>query len=686
MKLPLFTLVLLLTPWACGCDRSHEESSSAPPAPTPPLSQPKKVSAGASEKQDLRSFAQAAHAPDPSIQRFLHGGEQARLWSSFALGRHCPQMESAPVANKLVSALSSWIADTPPPSVQLLRTAGWALGRCGGAQYEQVFRPWLSAEAQAIAPELVAPAIYGLASLVDRGGRLDERTQTLLLDLAQREERADFLLPLSRHGRLSDAVGAHLLEVAGTFLTSSSNKGRRQAIFALASAGPSAAVPLAQVLLRPKYTPQERSAAIDALSDLGRAGQKQLDESLRILLSRGLPRAAHDPNWLPLIGTSMALLTAEKSEDELRKLGSLALPRGETRSQTAQRHRLITLRCRAADLLAPSDPNDAALLNCDPESGRLFALAQLRVLDRSKISGATKKLLDQHLAADDPVIAQAALRLWASHSELASDHSLLKKALSGKNPGTKTLAAQLIHAYPKRAAGGDDSPLRGELIKLLETLIRDQALPEETKAAALLAAGALGALNLKPLISEICAGQKALLWPSASTALSLLGAKNETCPPHPPAPAPQPASSPSTAPVVLVIDSDVGELRLTLDPQAAPKAVAHVLSNVDAGTYDHQKITFSRYGLTVQFGDEDGDGYENEPSPDIPFEITPQEFSAFSLGMSSFSPGAENKQLFVTVSDAPQLFGARLHLGQAEGPWELLVWGDELHAVKRLTK
>jgi hypothetical protein len=70
----------------------------------------------------------------------------------------------------------------------------------------------------------------------------------------------------------------------------------------------------------------------------------------------------------------------------------------------------------------------------------------------------------------------------------------------------------------------------------------------------------------------------------------------------------------------------------------------------------------------------------------LPFEVSPRAFDQLSFGMGSFAPGAENTQLFVTVSDAPQLFGARIRLGSAVGPWELLVWGDELHTVKRLTK
>ena len=84
----------------------------------------------------------------------------------------------------------------------------------------------------------------------------------------------------------------------------------------------------------------------------------------------------------------------------------------------------------------------------------------------------------------------------------------------------------------------------------------------------------------------------------------------------------------------------------------------------------------------MSFGDPDGDGYDSGGAPPFPEETSPRPFEPKSVSLSSFAPGAATAQLLVTVADAPQLNGEKVLLGRAEGPWHLLVSGDELRNAR----
>jgi cyclophilin family peptidyl-prolyl cis-trans isomerase len=307
------------------------------------------------------------------------------------------------------------------------------------------------------------------------------------------------------------------------------------------------------------------------------------------------------------------------------------------------------------------------------------------------LTGDRGKVFLSLLENKDPVVAQAALRLIASHPELKSAGSLLVKALSSDVPGTQATAAQIIAAYPHRALDtASDLKEQEALLQAIGTLLKDEQRPAETRTAAIKAAGSLQALSLKPLIETLCASQHQSLWNPAEGALALLGAPEPHCPPKAPAQvtsidavSKSDASPSDTSEVVLKIDSDVGPLILRVNEGAAPASRQQFLKLVDEGYYDGLSIHGARPGFALQFGDQDGDGYDAGPTPDLPSEITPTPFSALSFGMSAFSEGSQNSQIFVVLSDAPQLMGSRVRLGQAEGPWHLLMVGDTLHSVKR---
>jgi cyclophilin family peptidyl-prolyl cis-trans isomerase len=377
----------------------------------------------------------------------------------------------------------------------------------------------------------------------------------------------------------------------------------------------------------------------------------------------------------------------------------LVLSEGEEKAKKAQRRRLVWLRCRAADLLAGDRYRSQALLDCSPTPSRVSKLALLRVIARGRFTATRAKAFQDLLESDDPVVAQAALRLIPSHPELKKGDRLLLNALASEHAGTQATAAQIIAAYPSRALkDASDVGQNEELLSVLGKLIEDPTgkLPLETRAAAIKAAGALQALSLKPAVERVCDSALEALWGPSARALSLLGRSETKCPAQPgekeaksagQAPAQKAPAASSTPEVVsLVIDSDVGELGLQLDDASSPESRARFLSLVDQGFYDGISIHGESPGFAIQFGDKNGDGYDETISEPLPHEVTWRPFDALSVGMSAFSEGSQNSQIFVVLSDAPQLTGSRVRLGKAEGPWHLLTVGDVLHSVKRSTK
>src|SRR5690606_18352455 len=156
-------------------------------------------------------------------------------------------------------------------------------------------------------------------------------------------------------------------------------------------------------------------------------------------------------------------------------------------------------------------------------------------------------------------------------------------------------------------------------------------------------------------------------WQPAEGAMDLLGSPETTCPRKRPAQAT--VHKEFGGQTTVEIDSDVGQLLLHVDGRDAPASAAHFLHKVESGFYDGITVHGMRAGFAVQWGDPDGDGYQDGASVPLPHEVSPRPFSALTFGMSAFSPGSHDSQIFVVLSDAPQLPGSRVHLGHAEGPW-----------------
>lgn len=686
-----FALCLAFSLLSCQTEPTEKKESAAPSQGVSALAPPRTLT-----KAEFRALSEQA-TPDAraTLIRLLGGSEFERTWAAFALGLACSESRHPDIEHGLVSAVARWASESPPPDPELLRTAGWALGACATPTAEEILRSWLSPEAGVSVDGLLSAGVFGLGAVADRTSDLQERTQTALLDAASRSGHAEWLQPLGRVTRLSEAVGAHILEVAGALLTEESTEGRRHAILALGSAGPSAAAPLGQILLQDKYAPEQRAAAALALGRLGEAGQSALDKTIANILSRGLPISFDRPLWIPLRAALDALERPDASRAGLIELGELVLPEGNERPKQAQHRRLVWLRCRASDLVAGDRENDRALRACDPAHGREQKLALLRVLGRGALKRQRLKTFQELAADQDPVVAQAALRMLPAHPEVSEAKALLSAALQAKVHGTVATACQVIAAHPSRILGEDKNGAPDEklLSSLAALLSKTDTLPLETGIAVVGAAGAVGALSLKAEVEKLCEADSPALRVAAGQALGLLGDENKKCKPETdplssvsltgPG-APVPVSAVALSPVVtLDIDSDVGRLSLVLDTQSAPATSARFLSLVNEGYFNGTSIFGGRPGFATQFGDRDGDGYEDKRLDSLPSEVSPSPFLALSFGMSEFVPGAGSSQLFVLLADAPQLTGARVHLGKAEGPWHLLVPGDVLHTVTR---
>ena len=167
-----------------------------------------------------------------------------------------------------VNAICPWATDTQPPSPLELETLARSLGACGSEEAERVLRSWINPSAPGGLAGLGEAAAWGLGALADRTGRLEERTLTVLLDAAEHEKSTLYLYPLGRLPQLSEALAARTLDVAGTLVVAPEQTARGLGVLALGSSGHSAALPLAQLILKTEFAGAERALAVQALSRL----------------------------------------------------------------------------------------------------------------------------------------------------------------------------------------------------------------------------------------------------------------------------------------------------------------------------------------------------------------------------------------------------------------------------------
>lgn len=694
----------------CACDEAPRPVSTAststtpakPPAESPPHDPLERAAAAEAElpkearlraRRAIQSMSPAAsndaQKPEAALlgdeQRLVHfllASGEARSWAAFALGRRCSRAPNL-IEPLLLSTAATSLGERAPPSPSDLEVFGAALGECATLGAETTLRHWLRPPPAAEADVLVRAAAIGLGQLADARGTLSEETLAALLDVALERKDRFLIYPLSRLYGLGPAVSQRLLEVAGSLLVEERGPSKTPVILALGAASEGISTPaLGQILLAQNFSPSEQSAAAQALGRLGAPGQKVLDEALVSLLGRGLPLRADDVRWLVLRAALDALDRPERSQSELRKLSTWAVPE----SDQPQRRRVVWLRCRAASLLAGDRTSSQTLKTCDPDAGPAFELAQIEVLGRSRIELKRRQAFDERLASPHPFVVTAALRLVASHPELGDVRPILRAALGSSNEGARATAAKVLAAYPARASdpkhpeSGPDAEIVARLRAILEQ--SGPRLPEETIAAAIAAAASLASLALKPAIEVHCDGPRLALQDAARRALPILGSPTRRCPKRD-EPTAVASAGPSAPLALLELTSDFGPLRIHLDRAGTEHARWAVLERAKAGELTAGPVHAFSPGFSVQFGDPDGDGFE----PSVPLAVEPLELDfasgkPLSVFVSSFAPGASGHQLLVALEELQSLAGRRVLLGHAEGPWHLLWPGDRLRDVK----
>lgn len=122
-----------------------------------------------------------------------------------------------------------------------------------------------------------------------------------------------------------------------------------------------------------------------------------------------------------------------------------------------------------------------------------------------------------------------------------------------------------------------------------------------------------------------------------------------------------PQAGPGLEPLVLgagavgvVVETTKGRIRMSLDPEVAPRAVEMFVEMSKVGGFDGQ--TFHRVvpGFVVQSGDPRGDGMGSLVEF-VPDELSDQPFTAGSVGLARAGYDTGGSQWFITTSDQPHL-------------------------------
>lgn len=705
-----------------ACDRGGTAQEGAPAAriaPAAATAEPRHPWHDFEQRRDTSAVLEALARPLPAPDRIAAARALARIadpkgrarlrqllfdddlevvtWAAFGVGQDCEPV--AAVVKDLLARSASIFALAPSSAGRrdALRTLASALGRCGSEPAESALRGWLGQGG-----ELADHGAYGLGHLATRHGHLTDKTQVALLAAVTEGQSAAALFPFTRLTRLSEAVQARLLEVAGQALTQDPGTLRSFAVRALPQAGSAAVAPLGQVLRNAAFRPEERAAAAQGLARLGSAGQEELaaalaelplpnlaplerlgddapgtqgpslDETTRADAERAL---AASSIWFAALAHLQRPGAAQK---RLVELAHLEVP---SRENVLGRRRAIALRCRAADLLAGPNPGDPRLHACDPDSGSAGALATLRALDRAPLTGVRLATWKKLVADANPVVRQAALRLLASHAEVEESAEILRQALESDQLGTVVTALQLLAAYPARGARPGAPDVDRELGLAIEAILQRKEWSHaiEALSGALDAAGALGVLSLKGAVEAHCQSPHVELREHAARALGLLGDPKRTCQEVTPWAHP---TTPPSGPVRLTIDSAVGPLVLHLDGELAPAAVGRVTELARSGYYDGLPVHRVVEGFVAQFGDRPGDGFGEPDRPPLPCERSPVPFESLDVGMALAGRDTATTQWFVALERYPQLDGAYTRIGRAEGAWHLLGEGDRMRSVR----
>ena len=636
-------------------------------------------------------------------------------WSAYGLGELCTSDNDQDTVSRLTLRAAALLSAQSPgtnadplsgpatkPNLDPWYALADALGRCASPLAERTLRGWLR-----LGGSVAEAAALGLGRAASETRHLDTSTLVALLDASEAKDPVSTALyPLSRLSHLDEMVKNRLLQLV-TKLIKSSGHSRRFAIRAASLCGLGAAPLLQGVLLDPsRYDMAERADAARGLANLGEAGQQALGRVLAHLsVSVSANHAALvSSQWGPLIETLEGLdQVVPEAVDSLAKLANLPAPDGE--SEIAVR-RTTRLRCAAAALLAANNPNSRRLLACDPDpNGSYGQLALLEVLDRGSLSSDRARRFVALANAKSPEVRMQALRILGRHPDFPDTADVLTSALSSSSQGVVAVASTVLTEQPELANSAATSPQgrRSSVHSGSRNTPRDRLRPAPKLLAALLdafertwpedaievrvrlmdAAGALGALSVKPSLDRACGSKLVVMRQAAERALRALGEPTRRCPRPPPQAMNLPPLALSGS-FRLKFDTDVGPLELTLDARFAPLAVHRVLALVGSGFYDHIRVHRAVPGFVVQLGDRGADGYGGTDRPPLVSEPTPLPFSKGDVGMATTGADTASSQFFVTLGPYPHIGGQNAWIGRAGDAWDLLSEGDLIRRVSLL--
>lgn len=220
------------------------------------------------------------------------------------------------------------------------------------------------------------------------------------------------------------------------------------------------------------------------------------------------------------------------------------------------------------------------------------------------------------LKGDDATIAQAAAQTLAEHPDPAAEAPLL--------------------AYLQRSGLSVEQAIEG--VKALRALYDTGRLPRP---------GASAAATIRPWLRH----------PAIEADAERLAALLQVAPPKRRHPA---RRLPALDDVMRIRSARVfttqGEIRIQLDPTAAPYTVWNFARLAEDGWYDG--LVFHRVvpDFVIQTGDPRGDGWGG-PGYEIPDEINPLSYGEGVVGMALSGPDTGGSQWFVTLSPQPHLDG-----------------------------
>ena len=683
----------------------------------------------------MRALARARSgaATERLVAGLADEDEQVASWAAFGLGLLCSN-DRETITKRLVARGASWYVNASEPTLTLEeienatgvpgkdaapsdataatlstvspttvtepRLSMWTslsqgLARCATPRAQATLVSWLSGPE----PRRI-DASFAVRSIVAHDRRIDE---SLAVDLLRASEGEASNQPLPQ--ALSAFAGVINVPVSlqqrllssATERLSHPEPGRVFAIGAMSSLGDKSVSTLGSVIRAgDNYTPQEMAQAVRAL---GLIATRQARHELLRAIDTLAPKEPVASSKSLMNARFGVLLTAIEQVDGMGPLARSAEPLAQslvklakltasTDTSPAVKRRVMLLRCSAATILAGSRYNEEALVGCDELESDTGRLARLTVLGRGNLKGKRAEAFKSYLSDGlSPRVRSTALRILTYHREFEETRQAVTDALRDSHPDVVTEAAlQLVTHSQRFQAASNGNQQDTQVARALEQAVK-RPWPEDridVKIALMKAAGILKSQPLRLWIESLCAADNETV---RHHAIEVLRERFGVSSPCDSVPQVQPAAAQEldklvTSQQTIVLDSDVGLLRLDLNPAIAPVAVTRVTELVREGFYNGLTMHRVEPGFVVQFGELSDVSGKLAPYPSrkaLRCELTPNTFDRFSVGLARGERDTGSTQVFVTLSRAPHLDGEYTWLGTASGPWDMLAPGDRIH-------